>query len=472
MELAYDLASGSAAAYTLIGAVNDVTNGSNASIAWNGLSNSTEYEWYATVSDGKETVTGSTWRFTTGDSSTNHSPVITEGASTGVTMSEDSSPDPFSLTLHATDVDVDDTLTWSISGAASHGTATATGTGASKAIEYTPTANYSGPDSFVVQVADGNGGADTIIVNVTITAINDAPVCSPTTLTTAEDTAGDAAPVCTDADTGDILTYSIVGAASKGTASVVAGSLHYVPNLNTNGADSFTYRANDTHEDSNTATVTVAVTAVNDAPAAPILVQPADHATGVATLADLGSHRIDPDSATMDVSFYGRPKTGGARDFTLIVLPDSQKYAYPAPTMPPSMPRRNGSLTRSQRGTSCLRPMSETLWKTILRPDGSSWTPPSILWTPQVFPTASALETMTLLAVTLLLSETYFGVARFDGKSWYGGHYGSNNRNNYSLFSASGMDFILINLDIDPSTEVLNLGGWAADDVQQPAGHR
>ncbi|NNF09008.1 MAG: cadherin-like domain-containing protein [Acidimicrobiia bacterium] len=71
------------------------------------------------------------------------------------------------------------TLTWSISSQASNGTATASGTGSSKAIGYTPTGNYNGPDSFVVQVADGNGGTDTITVNVTINAVNDPPVVTP-----------------------------------------------------------------------------------------------------------------------------------------------------------------------------------------------------------------------------------------------------------------------------------------------------
>jgi hypothetical protein len=58
------------------------------------------------------------------------------------------------------------------------------------------------------------------------------------------------------------------------------------------------------------------------------------------------------------------------------------------------------------------------------------------------------------------LYETYFGVSRFSGKSWYGGHYGSDNYNNYSLFSASGMDFILINLEYNAATARLN---WADD---------
>ena len=56
------------------------------------------------------------------------------------------------------------------------------------------------------------------------------------------------------------------------------------------------------------------------------------------------------------------------------------------------------------------------------------------------------------------LYETYFGVSRFTGKSWYQGHYGSDNYNNYSFFSASGNDFILINLQYNPTTAQLD---WA-----------
>ena len=66
-------------------------------------------------------------------------------------MSEDGSPTPFNLSLHATDTD-GDTLTWSISSGASHGTASASGNGSPKAIGYSPTGNYNGSDSFVVMV--------------------------------------------------------------------------------------------------------------------------------------------------------------------------------------------------------------------------------------------------------------------------------------------------------------------------------
>lgn len=115
-------------------------------------------------------------------------PVITEGTAVFVTMSEDAAPTPFALTLNATDAD-NDSLSWRIKTAALHGTASGSGRGNAKAIGYVPTANYNGLDSFEVEVSDGNGGRDTIVVNITITPQNDAPTALNRTVLTAEETA-------------------------------------------------------------------------------------------------------------------------------------------------------------------------------------------------------------------------------------------------------------------------------------------
>lgn len=56
--------------------------------------------------------------------------------------------------------------------------------------------------------------------------------------------------------------------------------------------------------------------------------------------------------------------------------------------------------------------------------------------------------------------NSYFGVSRFSGKPYYGGHHGSDNDNNYALFTAGGMDFIVINLEYDLAPEVIT---WADD---------
>ena len=58
------------------------------------------------------------------------------------------------------------------------------------------------------------------------------------------------------------------------------------------------------------------------------------------------------------------------------------------------------------------------------------------------------------------LYNTYFGESRFLGRTYYGGHFGSNNDNHFSLFSASGMDFIVIYLEFDPAANPTVLA-WA-----------
>ena len=76
---------------------------------------------------------------------------------------------------------------------------------------------------------------------------------------------GHASP-CTDVD-GDSLDYSKVGGPAHGSATVDPnGDWSYTPAANYNGPDSFTFKANDGTADSNTATVSITVDAVNDVP--------------------------------------------------------------------------------------------------------------------------------------------------------------------------------------------------------------
>lgn len=202
----------------------------------------------------------------------NDAPVITQGASVTVNMSEDSSPTAFSRTLNATDVE-GSTITWSISSVASNGTATASGTGASKAISYTPNANYNGTDSFVVQVSDGSL-TDTITVNVNIAAQNDAPVITQGA-SVLVNMSEDSSPTpfsrtlnATDVE-GSTLTWSISSVASNGTASVsgtgTSKAISYTPTANYNGSDSFNVQVSDGSL-TDTITVNVSIASINDAP--------------------------------------------------------------------------------------------------------------------------------------------------------------------------------------------------------------
>jgi VCBS repeat-containing protein len=94
------------------------------------------------------------------------------------------------------------------------------------------------------------------------------PVASDGTASGNEDTPIGGQLVATDPDSPS-LTYSRVANASHGNVMVNAdGTFSYAPNSDFNGSDSFTFKANDGALDSNVATVSLTVNAVDDAPVA------------------------------------------------------------------------------------------------------------------------------------------------------------------------------------------------------------
>src|SRR5690606_37045947 len=157
----------------------------------------------------------------------NNAPVITEGASTSVSISEDGTPTAFALTLNATDAD-SATLTWSVFTAASNGTAVASGTGNSKVIAYTPNADYVGSDSFVVRVSDGTL-SDDITVHVTVESVNDAPTITSTAITSATEGQAYQYTVTGDDNDGDTLSWSLTTAPAGMTIDPISGVIDWLP---------------------------------------------------------------------------------------------------------------------------------------------------------------------------------------------------------------------------------------------------
>ncbi|NOZ23105.1 MAG: choice-of-anchor D domain-containing protein, partial [Planctomycetes bacterium] len=97
-----------------------------------------------------------------GMGSSNTAPVATNDTAT---VNQDSTSNVINVLSNDTDAD-SDTLTVTSVGSASHGTAQL----ASGQVRYTPTAGYSGSDSFSYTISDGNGGTDSATVSVTVTA--------------------------------------------------------------------------------------------------------------------------------------------------------------------------------------------------------------------------------------------------------------------------------------------------------------
>jgi VCBS repeat-containing protein len=158
-----------------------------------------------------------------------------------------------------------DSLNYSLTTTATNGTVTinpATGD-----FTYTPNANFNGPDSFVVLVADGKGGTTTSRVTVGVTPVNDLPTSADLSFTTNEDEAVTGKIVASDLD-GDSLNYSLTTTATNGTVTInpATGEFTYTPNTNFNGPDSFVVLVADGKGGTTTSRVTVGVTPVNDLP--------------------------------------------------------------------------------------------------------------------------------------------------------------------------------------------------------------
>ena len=59
----------------------------------------------------------------------------------------------------------------------------------------------------------------------------------------------------------------------------------------------------------------------------------------------------------------------------------------------------------------------------------------------------------------------YFGIERFEDRSYYGGHHGDNNDNHYALISASGYDLVVLFLEYDTNADPVVLT-WADEILQ------
>ena len=177
-----------------------------------------------------------------------------------VNTAEDTS---VAVTVDATDPD-GDTLVYEASDGPSNGVLSGSG----PSYTYAPAANFNGADSFEVIVNDGNGGTDSALVSIDVSAVNDAPVANNQAVSTQQDTAVSFTLDATDVD-GDNLSYAFPGPPAHGTISGTAPNLTYTPDPGFFGSDSLTYAVSDGNGGTDTATVSISVAQPgNDPPVA------------------------------------------------------------------------------------------------------------------------------------------------------------------------------------------------------------
>jgi hypothetical protein len=136
---------------------------------------------------------------------------------------------------------------------------------------YTPAAGYAGTDAFSYVATDGTRQSAAATVTLTVEAT--APTASGDSYAVAENgTLSVAAPgvLANDADpAGRALSALLVAAPANGTVTLQSnGAFTYVPRKNFYGADAFAYQASNGTTASATATVSITVTFVNQAPVA------------------------------------------------------------------------------------------------------------------------------------------------------------------------------------------------------------
>jgi len=219
-----------------------------------------------TISDGQGGTAGATAFVTV--TPVNDAPVAVNdgGAETPfVTVAEDSAASaPVTVLANDTDVDLDPLA---ITAANSPNGTVAIVSGGT-ALSFTPALNFNGATTISYTISDGQGGSAGATAFVNVTPVNDPPTVAATSATVNEDGSVNIPLVGNDIDGGDTLTYQMVAPASKGAVSISGAVATYTPNANANGADSFTFKANDGTDDSLPASVAINITPVDDAPVA------------------------------------------------------------------------------------------------------------------------------------------------------------------------------------------------------------
>lgn len=183
-------------------------------------------------------------------------------------------------------------------------------------------------------------------------------------------------------------------------------------------------------------------------------------------------------SDLLTVKFYGRKKAKAPGDFTLIGIPDTQFYTEQTNGGNNSTFKAQTNWIVANKDVLNIKHVSQlgdcvqngdnngndiewkradTSMKIIENPITTALTD-GIPYSMNVgnhdqSPGGSATGTTTFF-------NQYFGTARFAGRAYWGGNYGSNADNSYQLFSANGMDFIVISLEYDATANASVLS-WA-----------
>ncbi len=230
-----------------------------------------------------------------------------------------------------------------------------------------------------------------------------------------------------------------------------------------------------------TAPAALASVSATPPPAAPAVVTPANGALangalGAASNAEQPVAGAAPNSSPPTVVYYGRPLTNSATgpDFTLVVLPDTQFYA----ALYPEIFQTQTDWIISNRMARNI--VYVTGVGDVVDAGSDEWQYGNAT---NAFyrledPVATGLREGLPYSVPVgnhdlpyKLFNTYFGAHHFTGRSYFGGNYSTGYQNHYDLFSAGGLDFIVLALEYNAGADAAVMN-WANAVLQSNVNRR
>src|SRR5581483_2172693 len=122
----------------------------------------------------------------------------------------------------------------------------------SKTLIYTPTANFTGADTFTYTAKNQNNETHTATITVNVGDANDAPVANNDTFSAPRNSTGNVLNVLANdtlgPDTGETLRVTAVGTGNHGgtiTIGTNGANIIYTPAANFSGTETFTYTISD-----------------------------------------------------------------------------------------------------------------------------------------------------------------------------------------------------------------------------------
>jgi CshA-type fibril repeat protein len=279
-----------------------------------------------TISDGNGGTDTATVTVTVG--AVNDPPVANDDSAS---TDEDT---PVTIPILDNDTDADGNLdpsSVSVTGGPFNGSAAVNPDGS---VTYTPDPDFNGSDSFSYEVCDSGSPSlcDTATVLITVGAVNDPPAAADDSASTDEDTPVVIPVLANDSpgpanESSQSLTVDSVTQPANGTVVINPdGTVTYTPDPNFNGSDSFTYTACDDGSPvaCDTATVTVTVGGVNDAPVANDDAASTDEDTPV--VIPVLANDTDPDGDVLSTDSVTQPANG-----TVVINPNDTVTYTPDP---------------------------------------------------------------------------------------------------------------------------------------------